>query len=425
VQPRVGAAVDDLASALAAARRRLIPFLFLLYIVAYVDRINIGIASLQMNRALGFSATTYGFGAGIFFLSYVIFEIPSNMILARIGARVWIARIMISWGLVSVGMMFVRSAPALYVLRFLLGAAEAGFFPGIIFYLTHWFPERQRARAFALFMTAVFGAGVIGAPISGALLTLDGVGGLGGWQWLFLLEGLPAVILGVIVLRVLVEGPDEARWLTASEREALSMAIATEAAHAFSHDAGVALRSRRTWMLAASYFIIPVTLYGIGFWLPQMIKIAARTSSDFTVGLLAAIPYACGMIAMVVIGRLSDRTGERRRYVFAAALVTAAGLVLAAYGSTVLWTVAVLSIVLAGVGSMLGPFWALATASIRGVGAAAAIALINSVGNTGGFVGPYLVGAINDATHSFIAGLLAIAAMVAIGGSLVLLVQEK
>src|SRR5712692_7237258 len=205
---------------LAKARRRLIPFLFLLYIVAYLDRINVGFAALQMNRALGFSASTYGFGAGIFFLSYVLFEIPSNVILARVGARRWIARIMISWGLVSAGMMFVRSVAGFYTLRFLLGLAEAGFFPGIIFYLTRWFPARERARTIAAFMTAVLMAGVVGGPISGALLSLHGAG-LAGWQWLFVLEGVPAVILGIVVLRALTERPEEAEWLNESERATL------------------------------------------------------------------------------------------------------------------------------------------------------------------------------------------------------------
>src|SRR5712691_274295 len=209
--------VNDIAPVLAKARRRLIPFLFLLYIVAYLDRINVGFAALQMNRALGLSATTYGFGAGIFFLSYVLFEIPSNVILARVGARLWIARIMISWGLVSSAMMFVRGAPGFYTLRFLLGLAEAGFFPGIIFYLTRWFPARERARTMAAFMTAVLVAGVVGSPISGALLSLGGAFGLAGWQWLFLLEGVPSIVLGFVVLRVLAERPQDAAWLTEPE----------------------------------------------------------------------------------------------------------------------------------------------------------------------------------------------------------------
>jgi MFS transporter, ACS family, tartrate transporter len=413
-----------LRSALAKARRRLIPFLFLLYIVAYLDRINVGFAALQMNRALGFSATTYGFGAGIFFLSYVLFEIPSNVILARVGARLWIARIMLTWGGVSSSMMFVRSASGFYTLRFLLGLAEAGFFPGIIFYLTRWFPARERARTIALFMTATLMAGVIGGPLSGALLTFHGAGGLSGWQWLFLLEGLPAVVLGVVVLAALTERPEDAKWLTDSERKALAACLAAEeSAHHRHADVWSALRHPRTWLLAVVYFTIPVTLYGVGFWLPQMLKTASG-GSDFQVGLLSAIPYAAGAMAMVVVGKHSDRTGERRWHVTIPAVCSALALVASTAGSGAVWSVLTLSLAMAGLASMFGPFWALATSSMAGVGAAASIALVNSVGNTGGFVGPYLLGAISDATHSFALGLIAIAVLQAACGALMLLVRD-
>lgn len=409
-----------IASVVAKARRRLIPFLFVLYIVAYLDRINVGFAALQMNQALGFSATIYSLGAGIFFLSYAAFEIPSNIILARVGARRWIARIMISWGIVSSAMMFVRGPLDFYTLRFLLGAAEAGFFPGIVFYLTRWFPARERARTIAAFMTAVLIAGVVGSPLSGALLSLQGFG-LAGWQWLFLLEGLPAVILGFVVLRALPDGPHEARWLTATEKAALVSCL-DEDARAIKAEAqttGRALGSGRTWLLAVVYFTIPVTLYGIGFWLPQMMKTASG-ASDFLVGVLSAIPYAAGAIAMVLAGRHSDRTGERRWHIAIAALVSAVGLTSSTQATGVAAAIAALSLAMLGLTSMMGPFWALATSRLRGVGGAAAIALINSVGNTGGFVGPYLLGAISDASGSFTMGLYAIAAMMIAGASLVL-----
>jgi ACS family tartrate transporter-like MFS transporter len=414
-----------LSSALQKVRRRLIPFLCLLYVVAYVDRINVGFAALQMNKALGFSATTYGLGSGIFFVSYILLEIPSNVILAHVGARRWIARIMVSWGIVSSAMMFVSSAGAFYLLRILLGAAEAGFFPGIVYYLTRWFPARERARAFALFMTAALGAGVIGAPVSGALLTLDGVMGIRGWQWLFLIEGLPAVVLGIVVLIVLTEAPADAGWLSPTEREALTAAIAADTAHTAAPDIVAALRQRRTWLLAIVYFIIPVVLYGVGFWLPQMIKSASAGSSNFTVGLLTAIPYACAVLSMVMVGRHSDRTGERRWHVGGAAAATAVGVALAPLGISLWWTVGTLSLAMSGVGSMLGPFWALTTATMRGAGAAAAIAFVNSVGNAGGFVGPFLLGAINDRTHSFAIGLYTIAGMLVAGGALVFAVPER
>ena len=417
--------VNDVAPVVAKARRRLIPFLFLLYIVAYLDRINVGFAALQMNQALGFSATVYSFGAGIFFLSYGLFEVPSNVILARVGARRWIARIMISWGLVSSAMMFVRGPAGFYALRFLLGAAEAGFFPGIIFYLTRWFPACDRARSIAAFMTAVLIAGVVGSPISGALLSLHGLG-LAGWQWLFLLEGIPAVVLGFVVLRSLPERPEDARWLSAAEKAALAARLEDEAQtmKAEARTTGEALTSGRIWLLAIVYFTIPVTLYGIGFWLPQMIK-AASGASNFTVGVLSAIPYAAGAVAMVIAGRHSDRTGERRGHIAIAAVVSAIGLALSTQAIGVTSSIASLSVAMLGLASMMGPFWALATSTVRGVGAAASIALINSVGNTGGFVGPYLLGAINDATHSFAIGLLAIAAMLVAGASLVLTVRDE
>jgi D-galactonate transporter len=410
-------------------RGRLIPFLFLLYIVAYLDRINVGFAALQMNQALGFSSTTYGLGAGIFFLSYVLFEIPSNVILARVGARVWIARIMITWGVVSSAMMFVRGAAGFYTLRFLLGAAEAGFFPGLIYYLTQWFPARERARTIAAFMTATLAAGVIGGPISGALLSLHGAAGLAGWQWLFLLEGVPAIVLGIVVLRVLAERPQDARWLTEAERAALIACLEEDRRKPAPQHVSPwrALKSGRTWLLAIIYFTIPVMLYGLGFWLPQMIKTASR-GSDFTVGLLSAIPYTVGAIAMVMAGRHSDRTGERRWHVAIAALVGGAALAVSTAGSGIVWSITTLSIAMIGLASMFGPFWALATSSrtaLSNAAAAASIALVNSVGNTGGFVGPYLLGAINDRTHSFAFGLYAIAAMMAAGAALVLTVEDR
>ncbi len=422
-QVTLSEAHDDVTPVLAKVRRRLIPFLFLLYIVAYLDRINVGFAALQMNKALGFSSTVYGFGAGIFFLSYVLFEIPSNMILARVGARLWIARIMITWGVVSSAMMFVRSANGFYTLRFLLGLAEAGFFPGLIFYLTRWFPARERAKTIAAFMTATLIAGVIGGPISGALLSLHGAGGLDGWQWLFLLEGIPSIVLGFVVLKVMADRPEEARWLTEPEREALVTCLRDEAVAVRHETTSGALSNRRTWLLAIVYFTIPVTLYGIGFFLPQMLKTASG-SSDFIVGLLSAVPYSAGAIAMVIVGRHSDRTGERRWHVMVPALVSAAGLALSTASTGPIWTVVTLSIAMLGLASMFGPFWALTTSTMGGVGAAASIALVNSVGNTGGFVGPYLLGAINDATHSFAMGLLAIAVMLATGASLVLFVRD-
>jgi sugar phosphate permease len=413
------------ATAVAKARRRLIPFLFLLYVVSYLDRINVGFAALQMNAALGFSNVTYSLGAGIFFLSYTLLEIPSNVILARVGARRWIARIMISWGLVSAAMMFVRSATAFYVLRFALGAAEAGFFPGIIYCLTRWFPASDRACAIAGFMTAVVIAGIVGGPLSGALLSLDGVGGLAGWQWLFVVEGLPAVVLGFVVLRALPEQPSEARWLTPAEQFALTRQLAEEAALTSNvHSVRGALTSGRMWLLAAVYFTVPVELYALSFWLPQIVK-SASGASDFAVGVLSAIPYAVAAVAMVVVGRHSDQTGERRWHIALSAAVGGVALALTGFAHGVAPAIALLSLGTAGLASMLGPFWAFATSFLGGIGAAAGIALVNSVGNVGGFVGPNIVGYVREATSDFAAGLAIVGAILVAGGLLVLTVNPS
>jgi ACS family tartrate transporter-like MFS transporter len=412
-----------LAAALAKARRRLLPFLFLLYVVSYLDRINVGFAALQMNAALHFSGVTYSLGAGVFFLSYTLLEVPSNLILARVGARLWIARIMVTWGIVSASMMFVRSPAAFYALRFLLGAAEAGFFPGIIYCLTRWFPRRERARAIAGFMTAVVVAGIVGGPISGALLSLDGVGGLAGWQWLFVVEGVPAVVLGVLVLRLLPEQPSDARWLTAEEQRALAARLAEEAAELTGssavHTIRDAMTSVRVWLLAAVYFTIPVALYAMGFWMPEIVRNASG-GSDLTVGLLSAIPYAVAALGMVIIGWNSDRTGERRWHIALSAI--GGGVAFAATGLVhgIAPSMVTLSVAMLGLASMLGPFWAFATSFLSGIGAAAGIALVNSVGNIGGFVGPNIIGYVQETTKSFAGGLFVIGAILAAGGLLVL-----
>ena len=411
------------AAALAKARRRLLPFLFLLYVVSYLDRINVGFAALQMNAALGFSSVTYSLGAGIFFLSYTLLEVPSNLILARVGARRWIARIMITWGIVSASMMFVHSSTAFYVLRFALGAAEAGFFPGIIYCLTRWFPVRERARAIAGFMTAVVVAGIIGGPVSGALLSLDGAGGLAGWQWLFIVEGLPAVVLGVLVLWLLPEQPTDARWLTPGEQNALMSALAEESTSASRvQSIRGALTSGRVWLLTAVYFTIPVALYAMGFWMPQIIRNASG-GSDVSTGLLSAIPYLVAAVGMVVIGRNSDRTGERRWHIALTAIVGGASFALAGIVHGIVPSIVALSMAMLGLASMLGPFWAFATSFLGGIGAAAGIALVNSVGNVGGFVGPNIIGYLQQTTNSYTTGLVVIGAVLDAGGVLVLFVD--
>lgn len=412
---------------LAKVRRRLIPFLFLLYIVAYLDRINVSFAALQMNEALGFSSAVYGLGAGIFFISYVLFEVPSNLILHRVGVRPWIARIMITWGIASSAMMFVQGTTSFYALRFVLGAAEAGFFPGIILYLTRWFPARERARAIALFMTATALAGVFGGPISGLLLAMDGVGGLGGWQWLFLLEGIPAILLGAAVLAWLPEGPADAKWLEPHERAAIIARLEDEerSAGASAHGAfGPALRSGRLWALAFLYFSIIITFYGVSFWLPQILQQLSGLN-DLSVAFLSALPYVVAAIGMVFVARLSDRTGKRAQYIAVCALVGAVGFGASASVTSPVASLLALSLTALGVWGTLGPFWAMPPAFLRGTAAAGGIAVINSVGNIGGFAGPYAVGYVRDATGSFSAGLWLMAGCLVVGAVIALALSRS
>ncbi len=422
---------SPLDTGLSKVRRRLVPFLFLLYIVAYLDRINVGFASLQMNAALGLSDTVYAMGAGVFFLSYTLFEIPSNVILARVGARIWIARIMITWGIVSSLTMIVRSATGFYAVRFLLGAAEAGFFPGIIYYLTRWIPAHDRARTIAAFMTAVLAAGIVGGPVSGAIMSFDGAGGLAGWQWLFLLEGVPSVVLGIVVFFFLEDGPQDARWLSEDERGAILSRLREEDAAGASHASttGAALKDPKLWLLAAVYFTIPVALYAIGFFLPQIIASAQADApaplGTFGIGVVSAIPYLVGAMGMVVAGRHSDQTGERRWHVAIAAIGGGAAFAAAGFAHGLAISIVLLSLATLGLASMFGPFWSLATSFTTGLGAAAGIALINSVGNIGGFVGPSVVGYLRDLTSSFAGGLIFVGAVMAAGGLLVLTVRAR
>ncbi len=408
--------------ALSKARRRLIPFLFVLYLVAYLDRINVGFASLQMNRELGLSESVFGLGAGLFFIGYSIFEVPSNLILERVGARVWIARIMISWGIVAMAMVAVRGSASFFAIRFILGLAEAGFFPGVILYLTFWFPAREQARAVALFMTATALAGLIAGPVSGALLQLHGLAGLSGWQWLFILEGLPAVILGILVLLYLPDGPDNAVWLEVTERAALSTRLERERGRSTQKRQLTfreAISNSTVWLLSLVYFAIVFGLYGVTFWLPQIIR-SLGNSSDFGVGLLSAVPFFGAAIAMVLVGKASDRSGERRWHLAGCAAIGAVGLILASMTRSPLLSLAAISIAAAGIWGTFGPFWAMPPEFLSGTAAAGAIALINSIGNLGGFAGPYAVGMVKQATHSFAGGMILMAGSLVAAGLLAL-----
>ena len=398
---------------------RLLPVLFCCYVVAYLDRVNVGFAKLQMLADLHFSDTAYGLGAGIFFIGYFLFEVPSNLILHRTGARVWIARIMISWGILSSLTMFITSEASFYGLRFVLGVAEAGFFPGIVLYLTQWFPSERRARIIALFMTAVAISGVVGGPLSGVIMTtMAGVRGWSGWQWLFLLEGIPSVVMGAVVYWYLDDSIDAATWLTPHEKIVLHERLRAEDATKVSLSVGETLRSGRVLSFAAVYFTFTMGLYGVGFWLPQIIK-NLGVRDVLNVGLLSAIPYGVGAVAMVLTARRSDRTGERRRHVALSALVGSIGLALAgASGHNTVAGMTALSIGTAGVLSTLPLFWTMPTAMLAGASAAAGIALINSIGNLSGFLAPYVVGAITDATGSQTYGLYVLAATLLLGAAM-------
>ena len=393
--------------------RRLIPFLFVLQVASYLDRINVGFAQLQMKSALGFSDTVYGLGTGIFFIGYFFFEVPSNLILSRTGARVWIARIMITWGVISSAMAIVRTPAEFYALRFLLGVAEAGFFPGVIYYLSRWFPARERASAVSRFMTATAVSGIVGGPLSGALFTLDGVSGLAGWQWIFLAEGIPSIVLGVSTLFFLTDRPEEARWLSAAEREHLEATMRAEMddivrrGHVSLRDA---LLHPTVWLLGLLSFTLLVGLYSISFWLPQIIK-AFSGRDNVEVAFLSAIPYVAAAVAMVLVSAHSDSKQERCMHIAFAALVGAAGLAASSIVQAPIPGLIALSGAAVGVFSAIPVFWSLPTAFLTGTPAAGAIALINSLGNLGGFAGPYLIGRVRDVTGGFTGSLLAIAGL--------------
>jgi ACS family tartrate transporter-like MFS transporter len=400
---------------------RLMPYLFLLYIVAYLDRINVSFAVLQMREQLHLSDRVYGRAAGMFFAGYFFFQIPSNLVLEKVGVRRWISGLMVVWGLVSCAMIFVRGPASFYTLRFLLGAAEAGFFPGMILYLKRWFPANARARAVAWFMTANPLAGLVGSPISGALLGFHGRG-LAGWQWLFLMEGMPAILLGLTVAWVLSESPRDATWLRDDERRWLIAHLGQET-RADSvierHSLWKVFISGRTWMLSFVYFGLAACMYGVTLWLPSVIR-SLSGLGNLEIGAVAAIPYLITAFVMVLVGLHSDRSRERKWHTAIAALVGASALAGAAYGSGPWLVIAGMSLGMMGAQAMTGPFWAMATAGVSGTTAAATIAFINSIGNLGGYFGPYIIGLVRSSNGEFRGGLLAIAAVLGLSGVLAL-----
>ena len=401
---------------------RLIPFIFLCYVIAYIDRVNIGFAATELQRDLGLSDAAFGLGAGLFFLGYCLFEVPSNLILERVGARRWIARIMVGWGLVSMAMMLVSGVWSFYLLRVLLGIAEAGFFPGVILYLTYWVPAAHRARTSALFMMAIPVSVIIGAPISEALLKLDGTLGLRGWQWLFLIEGLPAVVVGVWTLFYLTDTPEKATWLAPEQRTWLTETMTRERSARLSKGhASVlsSLRSGKLWLLCAIYFMNTLVTYGVFLWLPRILR-DASSDTGWSVGWLTALPFVVALSGMVLVGRHSDRTGERKWHVAVCALVAASGLLLAVGFQDNVWML-VVSFTLCQLGqrSLLSVFWAIPPIFLGGSAAAAGIALINSLGNLGGFVGPTVVGSLRGSSGNYTSGLLVLAGALVIEAILV------
>lgn len=402
---------------------RLMPFLFLLYIVAYLDRINVSFAVLQMRGQLGLSERVIGRASGMFFIGYFFFQLPSNLVLEKVGVRRWISFLMFVWGVISCLMIFIRGPISFYTMRFLLGAAEAGFFPGIILYMKNWFPAGARARAVAWFMTANPIAGIVGSPLSGALMGLQGKG-LSGWQWMFLLEGLPAIVLGATVFWVLADTPQEASWLRGEERTWLLEKLARERQADDASGNGRFWRvliAPRMWALSLIYFGVSTTMYGVTLWLPSVIR-ALSGLSYFWTGVVAVLPFLFTVVGMVLVGMRSDRTAERRWHTALPAFTAAAGLVIAAYGHSTLVVVAGIGIGLAFAEAMVGPFWAMATSRMAGLSAAAGIAMINSLANLGGYFGPDIIGFFRTAGGGFRGGLLAIAATVALSGSVALIV---
>jgi ACS family tartrate transporter-like MFS transporter len=415
------------AATMSRVSRRLIPLLFCLYIVCFIDRTNVSIAALQMNRDLAFSAAVYGLGAGIFFLGYALFEVPSNLILARVGARRWIGRIAITWGLLAVGMMFVRTAGSFYTMRFLLGVAEAGYFPGIVYYLSHWYPERRRARAISRFAIGVPLAGGIGGPLGATLLGLDGSQGLAGWQWLFLIEGIPAVLLGLVALRYLTDQPDDARWLTDAERAWLAgrLAAEREASAALGHATfRQALQSPTLWWLTAPYVLFAVANLALILWLPLLLK-AQLAITDREIGWILGLIGVAGAGAMLLIGASSDRRGDRIGHAAGALAVAAVGCVVAALAPQPLVAVAGIAVAVVSSTAFLPVFWCIPSTILRGTAAAGGIALVNAIGNAGGFLGPNLLGQVKDATGSFSSGFLVLAGLTLLGAALMLRLRRR
>ena len=407
---------------------RIIPFVMLLYFVSFLDRVNVGFAAMTMNKQIGLSPAAFGFGGGLFFVGYFLFEVPSNLILHRVGARIWIARVMVTWGIVSAASAFASGPTSFYVLRFLLGVAEAGFFPGIILYLSLWFPGKQRAVAAAWFMAAVPLSTVLGSPISGAIMQMPPIFGLANWQWLYFIEALPAVLLGFVVLKVLSDSPAQAPWLQQDERVWLVDKLKEEASQRESHSghtAGAlkALLDPRVLALALIYFGTSAGLYTLGLWAPLMIRQFGFDALQ--TGLINAIPSIVALVAMILWARRSDRTGERTWHVVIPCVLACLAFILAGHANTAFMVVLALIFVNVGISAAKAPLWAMPSMFLSGAGAAAGIATINSIGNLGGFVGPAVIGWLKAQTGGYAAGLYVVAATLALSAVMTLALSRK
>ncbi|MDY7546701.1 MFS transporter [Glaciimonas sp. CA11.2] len=405
---------------------RLIPFLFLCYVCSYLDRVNVGFAKLQMMSDLNLSEAVYGLGAGMFFVGYLLFEVPSNLIMQKVGARLWIARIMVTWGVISGAMMFVTTPTSFYIMRFVLGVAEAGFIPAILLYLTYWFPASRRGKVTALFMTGIPMSGVIGGPLSGWILhAMSGSHGLAGWQWLFFLEGIPTVILGVMAFFYLDDKIADAKWLSPAQRTMLEKNLAADKHGKTLHSLRDGFTNPKVWLLSFIYLFFTMGLYGVSFWLPTIVK-ASGVSDPLNIGLLTAIPYAAATVAMIVVGRSSDMRGERRWHLAIAGFVGAVGLVFSVmYAQNTTIAMVALTFATMGIMTTISQFWVLPPTILTGAAAATGIALANSIGSVSGLISPYLLGWVKTVTDSTNNGVLVLAASLVIGGLLVFTVPAK